>query len=109
MVSKSLTNVFKAIIKKEDLIDTGALLKSARVFIDIERDEIRVNLVSKYYLKYLDDRYRVTEQFLNTDIYIEEIGSLILELYEVKIINIINSGVVSDYNPKVIILKNGRR
>ena len=63
--NSELTRVFKGVIQKEDLIDTGALLRSATVFIDIKRDVLQVNLVSKYYVKYLTDKYNITRQFLN--------------------------------------------
>jgi hypothetical protein len=107
-VNNQLTNTFKGIIQKEDLIDTGALLRSAKVYVDINRDIIQVNLVSKYYVKYLNDRYNITKQFMNTDVFQNEVGNLLVELFNIKLVNIINTGKDTNFNPDVIILINGR-
>jgi hypothetical protein len=108
-VSNELTKTFKGIIQKEDLIDTGALLRSATVFIDIKRDVLQVNLVSKYYVKYLNDRYNITKQFMNSSDFKKVVESELNKLLEIKMFNILNRlGGDNTFNPRVQILINGR-
>lgn len=108
-LNKTLTVLFCDKIIKEDLIDTGALLKSIRVFSDYERDILKINITSKYYLKYLKDKYHLVEQFKNDPIFINEVASLLLPLYEARIYNIVNNIPGSkSFEPNVMIYINGR-
>jgi len=104
-----LTELFKKLIVKEDLIDTGALLESIRVFTDYNRDELKVNIVSKYYLRYLKDRYYLIDQFKNDPIFVNEVGILLIPLYDIQLYNIINNIPGSTrFEPSVNIYVNGR-
>lgn len=108
-ININLSNLFKSIIVEEDLIDTGALLKSIRVFVDIRKNMIIVNITSKYYVKYLKDKYHLVEQFKGSNVYIEEISNLIMPLFEKQIMGIIDGEKVSPFDPVDIILINGNK
>lgn len=108
-INKTLTTLFADKIIKEDLIDTGALLKSIRVFTDYNRDILQINITSKFYLKYLKDRYYLVEQFKNDPVFINEVGILLLPLFDIQIYNIVNGIPGSTkFDPQVVILINGR-
>jgi hypothetical protein len=107
--NNTLTKLFKDIVIKEDLIDTGALLKSIRVFNDYNRDILQINITSKYYVKYLKDRYHLVEQFKNNPVFVNEIGLLLLPLLDIQLYNIVNNIPGSTrFDPQVKILINGR-
>ena len=107
--NSELTRVFKGVIQKEDLIDTGALLRSATVFIDIKRDVLQVNLVSKYYVKYLTDKYNITRQFINHNSFKKVVEEELNKLLEIKVYNVINQiNTTGDFNPRIQVLINGR-
>jgi len=108
-MNEELTNLFKSIIVKEDLIDTGALLRSIRVFTRVNYSTIEINITSKYYVKYLKDRYYLVQQFIDSPIFVQESGNLLYPLIEAQIINTLNGVPQSQsFDPKVTVLVNGK-
>lgn len=108
-MNERLTNLFKSIIIKEDLIDTGALLKSVRVFVKINYSTVEINITSKFYVKYLKDRYDLVIQFINNPIFEEETGNLLYPLFEALVVNTLNGVPQSEtFGPNVKVLINGR-
>jgi hypothetical protein len=108
-LNRTLTTLFADKIIKEDLIDTGALLRSIKVFTDYNRDVLEVNIVSKFYLKYLKDKYHLVEQFKNDPIFANEVALLLLPLFEIQIFTIVNNTPgTKRFDPSVVILINGR-
>lgn len=108
-MNERLTNLFKSIIIKEDLIDTGALLKSVRVFVKVDYDVVIINITSKYYVKYLKDKYRLIDQFLIDPILTDELELIYTPIYETYLQNKINNiPGLREINPRITLLINGR-
>jgi hypothetical protein len=112
MVNTTLTNLFKGVIIKEDLIDTGRLLASVVVFTTINLNgSIIVNVDCEDYIKYLLTDYRIVYQFTNNDIFEREMEVMLTPFVEASIQDAIenpNTPTPVDFNPSVTILVNGR-
>jgi hypothetical protein len=106
MLNIKLTNFFKELIIKEDLINTGNLLNSVKVFIEYKEYEINVNIIGKNYLKYLDAKYKLVDKFINSDIFNEEIAYILLENSLKEIINIIDNNNYNIIEPKINLFIN---
>lgn len=68
--SKDIEDLIKKELKKKGLVDTGKLLKSVSAEIKFDSDGgFTINVYSEDYFKYLDDRYRITEDAFNSSEY----------------------------------------
>lgn len=108
-MNEKLTKLFKDLIIKEDLIDTGALLKSVRVFVKVDYDLVIINITSKYYVKYLKDRYHLIDQFLSNSVLNQELELIYTPIYETYLENLVNNlPGLRQINPRMTLLINGR-
>jgi len=74
-IDRDFTRKFKADIRKKDLIDTWALYKSIDVTAEIDLNfgtfmsanyTFSVQVYAEPYLVYLDERFQVTNDFINS-------------------------------------------
>lgn len=107
-LNKVLTDEFKKVIIKEDLIDTGAMLRSVRVFTDIKRDKVIVNITAKYYLKYLYYPYTLVPQFTSSKGFIDEIERILYPLFEFEVDAALQGRPLIGFNPGVIVKVLGK-
>jgi len=107
-LNKTLTELFRQVIIKEDLIDTGALLKGVRVFTDLKRDKIVVNITSKFYLKYLYYPYNLVQQFYSTPAFKKEVERILKPVIEHEIEAAIQGRPLIGFNPGLIIKVLGK-
>jgi len=107
-LNKTLTELFRQVIIKEDLIDTGAMLKGVRVFTDLKRDKIIVNITSKYYLKYLYQPYTLVPQFTSTTAFREEVQRILKPVIEHEIEAAIQGRPLIGFNPGIIVKVLGK-
>jgi len=89
-IERKLTDLYKKEILKKDLYDTGALYRSIDVKLKISGTNITFEVASEDYLKYLDDPYSVTEDFMNSSKYKE-----ILDDIEELVADAIYNGLTS--------------
>ena len=69
-LAKKFTIMYQKEIIKKDLIDTGNLKRSFKTKIDISRKgDVKINISSLYYFKYLDEPFEVTEDIINSKSY----------------------------------------
>lgn len=111
MVNTTLTKLFKSVIIKEDLIDTGRLLNSIVVFTNVsDTGAIVINVDCEDYIKYHLVDYRIINQFTNNNIFELEIEDMIAPIIESSIQDIVDNPSLetTNINPSVIILVNGR-
>lgn len=60
-IEKRITNIFKKEIRKKDLIDTGALIRSVDTSMVKRNKVLEIDIKLMYYFKYLDKPYDVSE------------------------------------------------
>lgn len=108
-MNQELTNLFKSIIINEGLVDTKALLNSIRVFVKIDYDLVIINIVSKTYLKFLNERYDLTEKFVDDPSFSKELEKIYTPIYETYLQNLINNVPgLREINPRLTLLLNGK-
>ena len=78
-IERKMEARFKRLIRKNALIDTGALYKSIQMtaWID-DSGYVTIKLYSEDYLKYLDDRFSLSADFL----YGPKFNTILIPMYE---------------------------
>lgn len=107
MINTKLTNEFKLLISGANLIDTGALLRSVKVDVNVVGSKITINIIANDYVKYHNERYDLVKNFSNSTLLSKEIEVILQGLIDAKFENIIN-GTSTQFDPKVFILLNGK-
>ena len=79
VIEKKMSRRLQRLIRKKNLIDTGALWRSIDITAEVDdAGFIDVKIYSEDYLKYLDERFTVTSDFVNARGFKE----LVREIYE---------------------------
>ena len=68
-VAQELTDLFKAEIRRQNLIDTGLMLATTRFEIVKSFGEYHFQLISTEYFEYVDNNFDVTHNVLNSQAY----------------------------------------
>ena len=68
-LSDVLTKLFQDEIERQDLIDTGLMLKTTRAFIVKEANGFSFKVESTDYFPYVDDKFNVTQNVLRSNGY----------------------------------------
>lgn len=76
--SQLLTEWLKRLIIQKDLIDTGRLLKEAKIYTIKSGKNVFIDMTGPHYLLYLWERY-VLEDLLESDILNEVVATLLAE------------------------------
>jgi hypothetical protein len=92
-IENKMTKLYKKEIATKDLYDTGALYRSISVKLVIEGSKISFKVYSEDYLKYLDEPFSVTEDFLNSSGYKEVLSDIEDMVAEAVLESIGNRGV----------------
>lgn len=106
-----LSELFREIIIKMDLIDTGALYRSIVVTVTTQLDSIIVDIEAEDYLKFLWERYGLIEQFTNDAIFQREMEKIYERKYLNQVQNLLSGVKIyndTQYNDIVITI-NGER
>jgi len=66
-LNDDLTSALKSIIEQKGLVRSGFLLDITEVSVSVNKTLglFRVNIQSSSYLKYLDEKYMITQSFIN--------------------------------------------
>lgn len=84
-IASQLTRLFQDEIKKQGLVDSGDLLASVKWTVKETATGWELKMEAMDYFKYLDDRYKISDNVFNSSTYIQ-IQTQIGELYNLYII-----------------------
>lgn len=103
--NQALTNVVKNIIVQAPLYDTGALLNSAEVFIEVDeiRGSIIVSIIALTYLQYHLESTEFMDKFTASPEFALELEIILSPIIEVKITEAFADGLDFDYEPEIVI------
>jgi hypothetical protein len=80
--NNEFTFIYKSIISKNGLVDTGELIRSVMVFATLENDNLIMDIRAVDYIKYLVEPYRLTKQFIEDSRFDLEVERLIFDRAE---------------------------
>lgn len=103
-----LTKAMKDTITQLRLIDTGALLRSAEVWVKEENGMLTLNVLSKDYIKYHVYSRHISEIFMRQPGVNDEIGRLLIPVIQKAIQRVIDGGEVY-FKPEVYLKYNDRQ
>jgi len=65
-LGKILRDAYKAEIRRQDLIDTGFLVNTFNIIVDLKNESSWFTIDAADYFKYLDEPYSITKNVLNS-------------------------------------------
>ena len=108
MLNNTLTTVFKDVIKSSGLVASGKLLNSIKVFSTVENFNVKIDIISEDYLKFLVDKYNLIEKFQSNLYFVKEIENILQPELEGLVQKILDAQAVEiDIIPTVTVLLNG--
>lgn len=87
-IEAQLTELFREEIIRQELIDTGLMLRTTRAFLIEAPRGFEINVESTDYFEYIDAKFQVTENVLKSrgfELLLEEIGNYYAEFTANKI------------------------
>lgn len=107
-MNKELTILLKNIIQRKGLISSGKLLNSIQVYV-ILRNDIQIDIKCVDYFKYLFEKERIYESFIEDQIFSQEISKIFIDMFNNEIESILNNENYNENNDlKIYITINGR-
>lgn len=103
-----LTNTYKNIIKKNQLVDSGKLLNDLQVDSFFEGINLIINIKAPIYLTYLNNDYKLNDQFIVTNEFQNEVNNMIFAKAEPIINDIIDGKNVTVPDYKILIRINNQ-
>lgn len=88
--NQKLTRLYKSLIKKKQLIDTGTLLASIKVYVVNTSRKITIVVVGIDYHKYLKDPFNLVNEFQESSVFQDVINEYYTARMEKAMENIIN-------------------
>ena len=82
-LAKILENLIKAEIKKQDLIDTGALYKS--ISVRSKGDGFSFDIEAEDYFEFVDNKFKVTEKVFNSKQWEQAVEEAVYDLINEKL------------------------
>lgn len=76
------TKIFKSIIRKKDLIDSGNLFKHLKVYVKDNSNVFTISIESVDYLTYLWEKYNLLDEFISDSRFNEELLNILIEPYQ---------------------------
>jgi len=84
--AEALTKLLKDEIRRQDLIDTGRMLRETAANIDVTHtNEISIKVISTTYYKYVDGRFKITKNALKGPKFekiVKKMNDMIAEYFE---------------------------
>lgn len=81
ILEDTITSKYKQIIQKNNLIDTGRLLREIKAKIIFLNDvEFKINIESPEYFKYLDEEYNISKEVFEDNDVDDYLSKLIDEI-----------------------------
>lgn len=105
-MNAKLTEAFKKVIIGKGLVDTGYLLSSIIVNVNMIGSDIYIDITGADYLPYVIADNDLINLFQNDTLVSEEISLLITPMLETMVQDAIN-GKFTDVTPRVFVLING--
>jgi hypothetical protein len=105
-MNAKLTEAFKRIIIAKGLVDTGFLLSSIIVSVNMNGSDIFINITGADYLPYVIADNNLINIFQSDPLVSEEISLLLTPMLENMVQDAIN-GKFTDVTPRAFILING--
>jgi hypothetical protein len=75
-----LTNLVKDEIKRKGLVDSGKLLGSIKVTSNVVGDGISIDIQAEDYFQYLDAKYSILSDVMNSNAWVYVIGQMTEEI-----------------------------
>jgi hypothetical protein len=108
MINIKLTNLYKDILRKNNLVDSGKLSQSIKIDSLLKDNILYINIMSLDYLKYLVTPNQLTKQFVSNQLFIDETQNLFYNMIEKSVDDILNGKPISIKEPEIIIKYNGK-
>lgn len=93
--SKLIAELIKKEIKRQGLVETGALFSSIKPKIKVQDTAFTVEIEAQDYYKYLDGRYNITENALNGPAFVKISENIAFAIAEEAV-----NDMVDDFNKK---------
>ena len=106
-MNSALTDAYKKIVMRLQLIDTGNLLRSINVDVSINRQELIINVKGVDYLEYVDKKYQLSKLFSESFEFNNEISDLFAPILEKMVDDQIQKGTEITPDLSLKILVNG--
>lgn len=88
-VATGLTKLLKDEIKRQDLIDTGKMLRETASKVKVDSNgEFVISVISTSYYKYVDGRFNVTDNAFKGPKFnklVDRLGTIIAEAFEASL------------------------
>jgi hypothetical protein len=107
MINQILTKTYQDLLTKNGLIDSGNLYKSINVHLFTQNNDVIVDIRGLDYLTYVDNNYKLTDQFVNSNAFTDEIGLILVAKTEEIVNAILEGNSVSMDDPDVLVKVNG--
>lgn len=107
MQNLKLTNLYKTILQKNELVDSGDLYQSVIVDTSLLDNVLTINIKSLDYLKYLVKDNNLTNQFTSNKKFDDEVTNIFFEYIEKTISDILEGKTETVKEPQILIKYNG--
>ena len=108
MINQKLTKLYKDLLVDNKLVDTGKLYNSIQVDLFEQNSNIIVNIKGLPYIIYVDKQYKLTNKFMNSKIFVDEIGLIFVNKTEQVINDILEGKTNTIKEPNVYVKMNGK-
>lgn len=79
-LDNELTKLIRDDIKRKGLVDSGRLLASIKVTSNVVDDNISIDIQAEDYFQYLDSRYNILSDVMNSNGWADVIGQITGEI-----------------------------